>query len=394
AAQSDTGGESDSIQLFDEIMKEAYLRRASDIHFEPFDGEMRIRLRVDGHMQEYNRPLTTAEGEALMTRMKVLSGLDIAEQRMAQDGGMSYRIEHWDIPPTDIRVATVPTRWGERATLRLLGQETGALSLEKLGMPKEILSGFRKAINRPYGMILVTGPTGSGKSTTLYGALRELDSDDQNILTVEDPVEQVMPGISQIQVTGKVTFAQALRSFLRHDPDVILVGEIRDMETAETGLKAAMTGHLVLSTLHTNDAGGAVTRLADIGAERYLIGSTLVGVLAQRLIRRICPHCRESHSASEEERHLLGVTNEQPVTIYEPNGCPLCLGSGFVGRIGLFEALWIDEALGVAISEGASEDQIRQQANGLKSLWQDGLEKVLNGDTCLSEILHLRPAGG
>lgn len=386
--------ESDAVKLFDDIMKEAYLRRASDVHFEPFDGEMRVRLRVDGSLQEYSRPLSQPEGESLMTRLKVLSGLDIAEQRMPQDGGLSYRMEHWAVPPADIRVATVPTHWGERATLRLLGQETGQLSLEKLGMPKHILEAFRQAIARPFGMILVTGPTGSGKSTTLYAALREMDAVGHNILTVEDPVEQVMPGITQVKVTGKVDFAQALRSFLRHDPDVILVGEIRDKETVDTGLRAAMTGHMVLSTLHTNDAVGAVTRLEDIGAERYLIGSTLIGVLAQRLVRRLCDHCREAHAAASDELRLLGLKEEEQVEIFSPNGCPLCLGTGFLGRIGLFEALWIDDKLSAAIAEGAGEAQLRSGAQGLKTLWQDSCAKVLAGDTSLSEVLYLRPDAG
>jgi type IV pilus assembly protein PilB len=370
-----------------------YLRRASDIHFEPSAFGMRVRLRVDGHLQEYGRTLGGAESEALMTRLKVLSSLDIAEQRMAQDGGLSYQVAGWEIPPTDIRVATVPTKFGERATLRLLGQETGRLSLEKLGMPEGILSGFRQAIDRPHGMILVTGPTGSGKSTTLYAALRELDADDLNILTVEDPVEQIMDGITQVQVTNKVSFGQALRSFLRHDPDVILVGEIRDMETAETALKASMTGHLVLSTLHTNDAVGAVSRLVDIGAERYLIGSTLIGVLAQRLVRRLCPHCRQSRSSTEEERKQLGMEGKTDLQLFDPQGCPHCLGSGFLGRVGLFEALWLDPELSVSIAAGASEDEIRRQAKGLKTLWQDGCEKVLNGDTALTEVLHLSISG-
>ena len=391
---TESSGEADSIRLFDNIMKEAYLRRASDIHLEPFESGMRIRLRVDGHLQEYNRPLSPIEGEALMNRLKVLAGLDIAEQRMAQDGGMSYRVEQWDIPATDVRVATVPTRWGERATMRLLGQETGQLTLEKLGMPERILNEFRDAITRPHGMILVTGPTGSGKSTTLYAALRELDTDDQNILTVEDPVEQAIPGITQVPMTGKVSFAQALRSFLRHDPDVILVGEIRDEETVETGLRAAMTGHLVLSTLHTNNAVGAVTRLADIGAEHYLIGSTLIGVLAQRLVRRLCHHCRGRRVASLEERRLLAMEGDDTLEIYEPKGCPICLGTGFLGRIGLFEALWIDEQLSRTIAAGAGEEEIRLGAKSLKSLWRDGCEKVLSGDTCLTEILYLKPAAG
>jgi type II secretory ATPase GspE/PulE/Tfp pilus assembly ATPase PilB-like protein len=370
-------------------MKEVYLRRASDVHFEPMEDGMRIRLRVDGQMQEYSRVLTRADEEALMNRIKVLAGLDIAEQRMAQDGAMKYSITNWNIPETDIRVATIPTRWGERGTMRILGQETGRLSLEQLGMPAKMLGEFRCSIKRPYGMILVTGPTGSGKSTTLYGAIRELEVEALNVLTVEDPVEQTIAGISQVQVSTKVGFAQALRSFLRHDPNVILVGEMRDRETVEIGLRAAMTGHLVMSTLHTNDSVGAVTRLADIGAERFLIGSTLIGVLAQRLARRLCAHCREKRPATAEELRILDVSD--PVDIFEPVGCSFCLGKGYRGRIGLFEALWIDHDLKLAIAEGAGEGQIRATAKNLRTLWRDGRDKVLGGQVSLADVLHLRP---
>ena len=389
-AQEVAGDNSDPVKMLDDIMKEVYLRRASDVHFEPREGGMRIRLRVDGYMQEYSRPLGPAEEEGLMNRIKVLAGLDIAEQRMAQDGAMKYSVLDWDIPETDIRVATIPTRWGERGTMRILGQETGKLTLEQLGMPDFMLADFRHAITRPHGMILVTGPTGSGKSTTLYGAIRELSVDDLNILTVEDPVEQTIAGVSQVQVSTKVHFAQALRSFLRHDPDVILVGEIRDQETVEIGLRAAMTGHLVMSTLHTHDSVGAVTRLVDIGAERFLIGSTLIGVLAQRLVRRLCRHCRAGRPATAEERRLLG-REEEELVIYEPCGCSFCLGSGYRGRIGLFEALWITRDLSQVIAEGGGENRIRDKARKLTTLWQDGCTKVLAGEVSLFEIMHLRP---
>lgn len=384
-------GDGDPVQLLDGIMKEVYLRRASDVHLEPLEEGMRIRLRVDGRMQDYGRLFSHAEEEALMNRIKVLAGLDIAEQRMAQDGAMKYGILSWGLPETDIRVATIPTHWGERGTMRILGQDSEDLSLEQLGMPGDMLFEFRRAIGRPYGMILVTGPTGSGKSTTLYAAIRELKVDAMNVLTVEDPVEQTVPGVSQVQVSGKVSFAQALRSFLRHDPDVILVGEIRDRETVEIGLRAAMTGHLVLSTLHTNDSVGAVTRLADIGAERYLIGSTLIGVLAQRLARRLCRHCRAKRPAQPEELALLGLPPESGAGIWEPRGCSFCLGSGYRGRIGLFEALWINRDLRLAIAEGAGEREIRRQASRFRPLWQDCCAKVLSGETSLADVLHLRP---
>ena len=381
----------DPVQFFDDIMKEAYLRCASDIHFEPEEKKMRIRLRVDGRMQEYGRVLPQAEEDAVLNRIKVLANLDIAEQRMAQDGAMKYSVADWNLPETDIRVATIPTRWGERATLRIFGQDTVELSLEQLGMSNEILEGFRQAINRPHGVILVTGPTGSGKSTTLYSAIRELDLGDINVLTVEDPVEQPIEGISQVQVSVKVGFAEALRSFLRHDPDVILVGEMRDRETVDIGLRAAMTGHLVMSTLHTNDAIGAITRLADIGAERFLIASTLTGVLAQRLVRRLCVKCRQKRPAQPEELKILGLESETGVELYDPIGCSFCLGNGFKGRIGLFEAVWIGQDLSLAISEGMSEERIREIAKGFRTLWQDACEKVLSGDVCISEVLHFRP---
>jgi type IV pilus assembly protein PilB len=381
----------DPVRLLDDIMKEAYLRRASDIHFEPQQGGMRIRLRVDGHMQEYPRSLSEADEEGLLNRIKVLAGLDIAEQRMAQDGAMKYVFVDWNMPETDIRVATIPTRWGERGTLRILGEETGQLSLQELGMSEEILHEFDRAINRSHGMILVTGPTGSGKSTTLYAAIRELRINEVNVLTVEDPVEQTIDGITQVQVSSKVGFAQALRSFLRHDPDVILVGEIRDRETVEIGLRAAMTGHLVMSTLHTNDSVAAVTRLADIGAERYLIGATLIGVLAQRLARRLCTHCRQKRPARPEELRILNLPEDSDTELFEPVGCSFCMGTGFFGRIGFFEALWIDQDLRLAIAEGAGEREIRRLASDLRALWQDCCHKILNGDVAFSEVIHFRP---
>jgi type IV pilus assembly protein PilB len=389
----------DPVRLLDDIMKEAYLRRASDIHFEPREKGMRIRMRIDGKMQEYRRLTAAIDEDALNNRVKVLAGLDIAEQRAPQDGALKYKIMEWDVPETDVRVATVPTRWGERVTMRLLGADTGVLTLEQLGMPPALLGEFREAICRPHGMILVTGPTGSGKSTTLYAALRELRLDEINVLTAEDPVEQTIEGISQVQVSRQIDFSAALRSFLRHDPDVILVGEIRDLETLEIAMRAAMTGHLVLSTLHTNDAVGAVSRLHDIGAARFLIGATLAGVVAQRLARRLCPHCRRRRAATPEEARLLdlgkfgelGESGDAGAEVYEAVGCSFCLGTGFRGRVGLFEALWVGRELRGAIAAGAGEREIRGQAEHYRTLWEDCCRKVLGGDTVLSEVLHLRP---
>lgn len=381
--------EADSVKYLDDIMKEVYLRRVTDVHFEPMDEFMRVRFRVDGVLQDYTRTFSLEEQEALISRIKVLAGLDIAEQRMPQDGVFRYRIEKWSVPETDIRVATLPTRWGERLTMRILGQETGNLSLEELGMHEDVLKGFRQAIVRPHGIILVTGPTGSGKSTTLYAALRELDVDQKNIMTVEDPVEQTIEGISQTQVSSKVDFVQALRSFLRHDPDIILVGEIRDGETAQVAIRAAMTGHLVLSTLHTNDSVGAVTRLSDIGVERYLVGSTLIGVMSQRLVRKLCPRCRKKYVPGLDDRRMLKVDKDADIRLYKPVGCSSCLGTGYRGRTGVYEILWIDSRLQRAISRGADEDEIRSIASGIMSLWEDARRKVLAGITSMDEVRHL-----
>lgn len=390
AEVENAGGESGATAVLEEILQDSYLRRATDIHFEPDEKGMRVRFRVDGHLQDFRRPLTVVEREGILTRLKVLAGLDISEQRIAQDGGMAYQFNEWDIKPLDIRMATVPTRYGERITLRLMGQGTDGLTMEELGMPAHILEHVRKAVQSPHGLVLVTGPTGSGKSTTLYAGLRELDADELNILTVEDPIEQVVSGITQVQVTGKLTFPGVLRSFLRHDPDVILVGEIRDAETADTALKAGLTGHLVLSTLHTNDSASAITRLIDIGCERYLISSTVIGVLAQRLIRRLCDICKEKGPATPEERHFLGLPAEgEDVEICHPKGCPSCLGSGYKERVGLYEYLQVDDTLAQLIGEGAGERDILENAQNLYSLLEDGRAKVMEGTTSVEEVKRL-----
>lgn len=381
--------EGEPVALFDDVMQEAYIRRASDIHFEPIKSGMKVRMRVDGHLQDYPRLFSRREADGLLNRIKVLASLDISESRMPQDGGFSYAIAAWDKAATEIRLATIPSRFGERATMRILGQSDGALSLNELGMPEEILRSFRAGLKRSHGIILVTGPTGSGKSTTLYGALREIDKQEHNVLTVEDPIEQVIEGVSQVQTSNKVTFSSALRSFLRHDPDIILVGEVRDLETADTALKAAMTGHLVLSTLHTNDATSAPTRLADLGCQNFLIASTLVGVLAQRLVRRLCPHCKTSQPATLKQQKKLQITEATP--LFFAKGCPVCLGKGYSGRVGIYEALWVDESLELAIAKGESALSLAKQANYLQSLWQDARVKVLAGTTSLDEVIMLAP---
>lgn len=383
-------GETSATEILEEVLQDSYLRRSTDIHFEPDEKGMRVRFRVDGHLQDFRRLLTGSEREGVLTRLKVLAGLDISEQRIAQDGGMTYQFREWDIKSLDIRMATVPTRYGERITLRLMGQGTDGLTMAQLGMPPQILDRVRDAVKSPHGILLVTGPTGSGKSTTLYAALRELDADELNILTVEDPIEQIVDGITQVQVTRKLTFPGVLRSFLRHDPDVILVGEIRDAETADTALKAGLTGHLVLSTLHTNDSASAITRLIDIGCERYLISSTVIGVLAQRLIRKLCATCKEEGIATDEELSFLGLSQtKEDVPVWHPRGCPSCLGSGYKERVGLYEYLEINDDLSQKIGEGAGEREIYKHAKNLYRLIEDGREKVRSGLTSISEIKRL-----
>jgi type II secretory ATPase GspE/PulE/Tfp pilus assembly ATPase PilB-like protein len=380
------GSETDLVALLDTIIREAYLNRASDIHLLTEAAGLRVRLRVDGKLRDYPVEADASVAASLVSRVKVLSGLDIAEQRQPQDGGFSYHLS----PPIgkefNIRVATAPTRLGERITMRLLGQEASGLTLTDLGMMDDDLRRFRQVIHRPYGMILLTGPTGSGKSTTLFAALQEINRPDINIMTVENPIEYVMDGVSQVQTGPKISFADALRSFLRHDPDVLMVGEIRDHETADVAVKAAMTGHMVFSTLHTNNAVSAVTRLIDIGCEPFLIGSTMTAVIAQRLVRRLCAHCRRPRPASQDERRELGAADES-VEIYEPVGCAVCQGTGFRGRLGLFETLWFDEKLARMVARGADEEALEAGAGErLRFMWEDGCRKARLGLTTLDEV--------
>lgn len=373
----------DPVALFDRLLRDAVLRRASDIHIESEKEAVKVRLRVDGRMQPWGSALGKTLGEGMISRIKVLSGMDIAESRAPQDGGLNHAINEQLV---EMRVASAPTKFGERLTLRIMKSDPGRQTLDSLGMPPFMIDRLRDALAHPHGIVLVTGPTGSGKSTTLYAVLRELDANALNILTAEDPVEQVIPGISQVQVGGKVDFAHALRSFLRHDPDVILVGEIRDFDTADVALKAATTGHMVLSTLHTNTSVGAITRLADIGCERFLIGATLHGVIAQRLVRMLCPHCRTTREASEDERKLLNIDDGETGVIAEPVGCPRCLGTGYRGRIGLFEALWLDGELAERIANDAGERELTQAAGNFWRLGDDARDKVRQNLTSLAEV--------
>jgi type IV pilus assembly protein PilB len=377
------GGSDDPVQIFEHIVREAFLRRASDIHIEAIREGARIRLRVDGRLEIIGAPLSKSLGDALLSRVKVLSGMDIAEARAPQDGSLIYAAENGE--SIEMRVASAPVKFGERLTLRVMKSDPNRQKLDSLGLPPQMTEKLRDALHHPHGIILVTGPTGSGKSTTLYSSLRELDADSLNILTAEDPIEQLIPGVSQVQVNAKVSFGDALRSFLRHDPDVILVGEIRDLDTANVALKAAVTGHMVLSTLHTNSAPGAVTRLCDIGCERFMLGATLRGILAQRLVRTLCPHCRREQEADAAALRLLGQPEDAKIKIHAPGGCPRCLGSGYRGRIGIYESLWVDADIAQAISSGASEREIAAIAKDYWRLADDARAKVLAGLTSLQE---------
>lgn len=391
AAQADTvtqRPQTDLVALLDRIIKDAYLSRVSDIHLLTEDNGLRVRFRVDGRLTDYPVDVESDAASGLISRVKVLSSLDIAEQRMPQDGGFSYKLAAPINQEFNIRVATAPTRLGERITMRLLGDDSNTLTLTDIGFLEGDLIAFKKAIKNPYGMILLTGPTGSGKSTTLCAALQEINRPDLNIMTVENPIEYVIDGVSQIQTGPKISFADALRSLLRHDPDVLMVGEIRDNETADVAVKAAMTGHLVLSTLHTNNAVSAVTRLIDIGCEPFLIGSTMTAVIAQRLVRRLCRHCAKARQTTVDEMLLLDI--DEPETIYEPIGCAVCQGQGFRGRLGLFETLWFNEKLARMVAKGADEETIESQAgSALKFMWEDGCDKVLRGLTTLDEVRNV-----
>ncbi|WP_410498762.1 GspE/PulE family protein [Chitinibacter sp. S2-10] len=376
----------DPVKLLDRIMKEAWLRYASDIHIEPTYDTWRIRFRADGVLQHWGGMLPKANGEALISRIKVLAGMDITESRIPQDGSMHYEIKDWHNAESDLRIASVPARYGERLTIRLLNQGKLNLSLNQLGMPPVLLEKFKATLAKPHGIVLVTGPTGSGKSTTLYATLRTLDVNRFNIMTVEDPVEQTLNGVTQVQANEKCDFPDAIKSFLRHDPDIIMVGEIRDPDTAKTALKAAMTGHLVLSTLHTNNALAALTRMVDIGCESFLVADTVVAVFAQRLVRRLCKACRTTSQSTQEESQLLGIPLNSP--IYRPHGCPQCMGSGYRGRIGLYEGMWVNPEVADAVAAGKTERQLIPLVKDWYRLKEDARTKVLDGTTSVDEVRY------
>ena len=376
------------IRLINALLSEAVKENASDIHIEPFENRLSIRLRVDGVLREILEP-PRALAPVIVSRIKVMAKLDIAEKRLPQDGRIGLRLVGRSV---DVRVSTLPSGHGERVVLRLLDKQAGRLELRQLGMCAEHYEAMERVISRPHGIVLVTGPTGSGKTTTLYSALMRLNDRSRNILTVEDPIEYYLDGIGQTQINTKVdmTFARGLRAILRQDPDVVMVGEIRDLETVQIAIQASLTGHLVFSTLHPNTAVGAITRLRDMGVEPFLLSSTLNGVLAQRLVRTLCADCREPHSASSRECQLLEVDPQQAPTLYRPVGCAQCNGSGFRGRTGIYELIEIDDTLRGLIHDGASEQaMVRHARLSQLGIRQDGLRRVLAGDTTLEEVLRV-----
>jgi len=376
------------IKLINAMLSEAIKEGASDIHIETFENTLQIRFRVDGVLREVLKP-NRKLASLLVSRIKVMAKLDIAEKRIPQDGRISLRIGGRAV---DVRVSTMPTGHGERVVLRLLDKNAARLDLKDLGMTDRNRSNFSNLIEKPHGIILVTGPTGSGKSTTLYAGLMQIDAKERNILTCEDPIEYAIEGIGQTQVNTKVdmTFARGLRAILRQDPDVVMVGEIRDLETAQIAVQASLTGHLVLSTLHTNTAAGAITRMEDMGVEPFLLSSSLLGVLAQRLVRTLCRHCKESHLPDEEERHLLALADDSKAIIYRAVGCKECSFKGYRGRMGIHELLPVDEDIREIIHNGHGEQAIEKYARKANaSIRQDGFEKVMLGQTTLEEVLRV-----
>ncbi|OHC26525.1 MAG: type II secretion system protein GspE, partial [Pseudomonadales bacterium RIFCSPHIGHO2_02_FULL_60_43] len=376
------------IRLINAILGEAIKENASDIHLETFEKRLVVRFRVDGILREVLEPKRELAA-LLVSRIKVMARLDIAEKRIPQDGRISLKVGGREV---DVRVSTLPSANGERVVLRLLDKQAGRLNLQHLGMSTRDRDLMETTVRKPHGILLVTGPTGSGKTTTLYASLVSLNDRTRNILTVEDPIEYHLEGIGQTQVNSKVdmTFARGLRAILRQDPDVVMVGEIRDKETAEIAVQASLTGHLVLSTLHTNSAIGAITRLVDMGIEPFLLSSSLLGVLAQRLVRVLCPHCKEAYQADEAECKLLGVPFAQPPTLYHARGCAECHQQGYRGRTGIYELVVFDDHLRTLIHNAASEQDMTRHARSLgPSIREDGRRKVLEGATTVEEVLRV-----
>ena len=377
------------VQLVRSLLEQAIRQRASDIHIEALESKVRVRYRIDGALYEkmvYDNSLLPA----ISTRIKIMGGMDISEKRKPQDGRMTIMVDRQEY---DIRISSVPTVHGEKIVMRISSKLSLTKNKKELGLAPDELKRFDHMLSAPYGIIFVTGPTGSGKSTTLYTALSELNKEAVNIVTVEDPVEADIEGINQIQVNNKVnlTFASALRSILRQDLDIIMIGEIRDRETAGIAVQASITGHLVVSTLHTNNAAGTLNRMADMGVERYLIADSVVGVIAQRLVRKLCPHCRKKRLATEEEKRLLKQDTYKEMEIYEPTGCDLCNHTGYFGRTGVFEIMEVNEEIRDLIAEGGSSEELENAAKraGMCTLHDNGIRYVLEGITSIEEMLKV-----
>lgn len=385
----DLASEAPIIRLVNMFITRAIEGRASDIHVEPFEDELKIRYRIDGVLHDIESTPKRLQA-AIVSRIKIMAKLNIAERRLPQDGRIRLRIGDNEL---DLRVSTIPVLYGESVVMRILRKEGIVIDLDRLGFGQETLRLFNQLIAKPNGIILVTGPTGSGKTTTLYGALDKINSPDKKIITVEDPVEYQLKGVNQIQVKPQIglNFANTLRHIVRQDPDIIMIGEIRDLETAEIAIQSALTGHLVFSTLHTNDAPSAITRLLDMGVENFLLSSTIRGILAQRLVRVICPSCKEPDTAiaTREELQLFGI--DPGLALYRGRGCERCAQTGYYGRSGIFELLVVDDEIRKLILKNADANQIRETAKrlGMKTLLEDGAEKVKAGVTTLSEVLRV-----
>jgi general secretion pathway protein E len=390
----DTDDEAPIIRLVNSLLFRAAKERASDIHIEPMERELIVRFRVDGVLQEIIKPPKRYQN-SIVSRVKVMGQLNIAEKRLPQDGRIRIKLAGRDI---DIRLSTIPTSHGERIVMRLLDKTAVLLDLAEIGMNPRTLQSVDAIIHRSHGIMLVSGPTGSGKTTTLYGALSRINTSDLNILTVEDPVEYQLQGIGQMAINPKIglTFANGLRSFLRQDPDVIMVGEIRDKETAEIAIQASLTGHLVFSTVHTNDASGAVTRLVDMGVEPFLVASSLTSILAQRLVRRVCKECRQAYVPTPEELREIGLTPDdlkaKEVThVYRAQGCPNCADNGYRGRTGIYEFLLVDDEIRQLVLKNVDSSTMKKTAvqKGMDTLLTDGAKKVLDGETTIAEVLSV-----
>jgi general secretion pathway protein E len=383
----DVTHEAPIIRLVNVILTQAFKREASDIHIEPLSREIMVRFRIDGILYEIFS-IPKRFHAHIVSRLKVMASLDIAEKRIPQDGRMKVKVADKSV---DIRMSVIPMAFGERVVLRLLDKKVSLLGLGEMGLPKNNLEKFQRLINKSSGILLATGPTGSGKTTTLYAAINRINSTEKNIITIEDPIEYELNQVGQIQVNPKadLTFANGLRSILRHDPDVIMVGEIRDRDTVEIAVQASLTGHLVFSTLHTNDAAGALTRLIDMGVEPFLIASSLIAVIAQRLVRKVCPHCRTSFIPERSVMDELGLSKDQ--ILYKGTGCSDCMNTGYKGRTGIFELLEVDDQIREHIKNRADSVTIKETAlrKGMATLFEDGLMKARAGITTLDEVMRV-----